>query len=160
GESRHADEAAAADVHLAKRRQSADIGEVRADSPSPWAPQMTRQVEAERDRRVAAVSGDRHGRTNGTVRADAPSGAAATETRSSLALLDERAAHPEPRLEADTGRNGRLKQPPVEIAPDDRAANAAIWIPPLDRDAVCPGETHAGHRQPAVLDRRRQPEAS
>ena len=57
---RHADIAAAPDVHLATRRQAVDPFGVHADRPAARPRRMSRQAESEGDSRAPAVGADRH----------------------------------------------------------------------------------------------------
>src|SRR5258706_3684837 len=103
---------------------------------------MTREAEAEGDRRMTAVGSDddtRGHRSRAAIRAD---GDAADRPRAPL-LTDDRAAHADAGFELAAGGDRPLQQHPVEIAPHNRAPRLPVRIAPLDDDAPFAGEPHA-----------------
>ena len=131
GHRRNADIPARPDVHftqVAGRLRHRRIFHVHANRPPARARRMARQPEAERQRRMAAVGGNRHARRQLALElASAHPGAGDTVS------IDERPADGERRFELRAGGEGVLEQHPVEMAAQQGAPADAIRIASFDR---------------------------
>src|SRR5712691_6505328 len=113
---------------------------------------MARKTEAERDRRAAAVGGD------GDARAQLTRRSAVTDARSHddgpmRARVDDRVAHGDVRVELTASLHRLLQQQPVEIAPQNRAAEKTARVPAFERGAALAGDEHPVDAQSARVDR-------
>src|SRR5476651_940339 len=103
---------------------------------------MPREAEAEGDRRVTAVRGDRHACGDRRLTAPGADDRAADRPRHPL-LLDNGSPDRDAWLELTAHGDRLLQEQPVEVAPRDRPPFHASGIPTLDRDAARAGHAHA-----------------
>jgi len=113
---------------------------------------VTRETEAKRDRRAAAVRGD------GDARPQLARRSVVTDARSDddgpiPARVDDCVADGDVRVELTASLHRLLQQQPVEIAPQNRAAEKTARIPALDRGAALAGDEHPVDAQSARVDR-------
>ena len=105
---------------------------------------MTREAEAEGDRRMTAIGGNDDARGNRS-RAGGDADGDADDRPPAPRLTEHRAPHGDAGLELAAGGYRLLQQHPIEIAPHDRAARLPARIATLDDDAPFAGEPHAAH---------------
>ena len=149
GQRRDADVVATADVHLAEGRHAVDPLPRTRRSPSGAARGVTREAERERQRRMAAVGGNRHGGANRSMLSRSIPPRRPTRGGRSI-VLDDRLADGGAVHELDAGRHGLLEQRPVQILATDGAAVQARRVAALNRRPAFAGDEHAVQRSPAV----------
>ena len=146
---RHADVAAAADVHLTERGHASDVLVVRADRPASRPLRMARDTQTEGHRRMPAVGRNRHVRAKLVLR-PVPTDCDAGDPSS----VHERATNRGTSLELRAGGDRLLQQRPIQVAAPERASGQIARIAAFDRHAVLARHAHAVDTQAALFDRR------
>ena len=121
---------------------------------------MAREAERNREPRPPSVGADHHRGGHAQIAAVAAREHDTADARAvSPLVVHERSTDDRPFLEANARRDGRAREHPIEIAPQQRVPARASVVAAAHRDAVLPRHEHAVHRRRDRVDRLKEPEA-
>lgn len=150
GKGSHADVTIFPHVHLAKRREPADVFEIGANRPAARAWRVAGQPKAERDGRMPSVGRDDETTADCALRARRPDDHSSCQWL--VGFVDKHAPDGRRHLDVDAGGDSLLRKRPVQVAANERSPRQTAGIAAFHGDPAFARDEHPFDWKPAGVD--------